>query len=43
MTELVDVVTIRDGKIQSMTEFSDTALAAKLMSGDVAWRERATA
>ena len=43
VTELVDVVTINDGKIQSMIEFSDTALAAKLMTSDVAWEERATA
>jgi ketosteroid isomerase-like protein len=30
-TELVDLVTVRDGKIASFLEFCDTALAAKLM------------
>lgn len=43
VTELVDVLTIRDGKIQSLVEFSDTALAAKLMVGDVAWGSPAAA
>jgi ketosteroid isomerase-like protein len=30
-TEMVDLVTIRDGKIASFTEFCDTALAAKML------------
>ena len=30
MTEIVDLLTIEDGKIASFTEFCDTALAAKL-------------
>lgn len=34
VTDLVDVVTVADGKIQSLIEFSDTALAAKLMGAD---------
>ena len=42
-TELVDIVTVSDGKIQSLTEFSDTALAARLMEGHVAWETKATA
>jgi ketosteroid isomerase-like protein len=40
VTELVDVLKISDGKIQSLVEFCDTALAAKLMASDVAWGER---
>jgi ketosteroid isomerase-like protein len=43
VTEFMDLLTIRDGKIQTMTEFSDTALAAQLMVGDIAWVDRATA
>ena len=31
-TEMVDLVTVRDGKIVSFVEFVDTALAAKLMA-----------
>jgi ketosteroid isomerase-like protein len=34
-TELVDVLTIDAGKIRSMTEFCDTALAARLMGADM--------
>jgi ketosteroid isomerase-like protein len=43
VTELVDVITVEDGKIQSLIEFADTALAAKLMAGDVTWSEPASA
>jgi ketosteroid isomerase-like protein len=43
VTELVDLVTVSEGKIQSMIEFSDTALAAKLMTTEVTWGERETA
>jgi ketosteroid isomerase-like protein len=43
VTELVDVVTISGGKIQSLVEFSDTALAARLMESDVTWGKPATA
>ena len=43
VTELVDVITIADGKIQSLTEFCDTALAAKLMATDVTWGQPALA
>ena len=32
-TDIVDVVTVRDGKIQSLVQFCDTALAAKLLGG----------
>ena len=39
VTELVDVITVKDGKIQSLIEFTDTALAAKLMATDVTWGE----
>jgi ketosteroid isomerase-like protein len=35
VTDLVDVITVADGRIQSLIEFSDTALAAKLMGADV--------
>jgi ketosteroid isomerase-like protein len=42
VTELVDVVTIDDGKIQSFIEFCDTALATIMMGGDVTWREQVT-
>jgi ketosteroid isomerase-like protein len=41
VTELVDVITVKDGKIQSLVEFADTALAAKLMATDVTWGEPA--
>jgi ketosteroid isomerase-like protein len=41
VTELVDVVTVEDGKIQSLVEFADTALAAKLMVADPAASEAA--
>ena len=34
VTELVDVLTVSDGKIQSLIEFCDTALAARLMGAD---------
>ena len=37
VTEFMDLLTIGGSKIQTMTEFSDTALAAKLMVGDIAW------
>jgi ketosteroid isomerase-like protein len=43
VTELVDVVTVADGKIQSFVEFCDTALAAKLMGADAARAEPALA
>ena len=43
VTELVDVVTVADGKIQSFVEFCDTALAAKLMGADTARAEPAMA
>ena len=32
-TEMVDLITIRDGKIASFVEFVDTALAAKMLRG----------
>jgi ketosteroid isomerase-like protein len=32
-TEMVDLITIRDGKIASFVEFVDTALAAKMLGG----------
>ena len=41
VTELVDVITVQDGRIQSLIEFADTALAAKLMVADAAAGERA--
>lgn len=41
VTELVDVLTISGGKIQSLVEFSDTALAAKMMVADIGWQEPA--
>jgi ketosteroid isomerase-like protein len=31
VTELADIITLRDGKIASFTEFCDTALAAKML------------
>ena len=34
VTELVDVIAVKDGKIRSLIEFADTALAAKLMAAD---------
>ncbi len=43
VTELVDIITLSGGKIQSFVEFCDTALAAKMMAGDVAWRDPAAA
>lgn len=43
VTELVDVVTVKDGKIQSLIEFADTALAAKLMVTEAASSETASA
>ena len=43
VTEVVDMVTISGGKIQSLVEFCDTALAARMMAGDVAWRDPAAA
>ena len=39
VTELVDVIAIENGRIRSLTEFADTALAAKLMANDVGWAE----
>ena len=33
-TEMVDLVTFRDGKIASFLEFCDTALAAKLLAAE---------
>jgi ketosteroid isomerase-like protein len=33
VTELVDLVTVEDGRIASLTEFCDTALAARMMEG----------
>ena len=41
VTEIVDVLTVADGKIQSLIEFCDTALAAKLMGADVGRAESA--
>jgi ketosteroid isomerase-like protein len=41
VTELVDVITVQDGRIQALIEFADTALAAKLMVTDAAGSERA--
>lgn len=41
VTDLVDVITVEGGKINSFIEFTDTALAAKLMATDVTWGERA--
>jgi ketosteroid isomerase-like protein len=35
-TEMVDLVTVRDGKIASFVQFCDTALAAKLLGGGAA-------
>ncbi len=43
VTELVDLVTIENGRIKSFIEFCDTALAAKLMTADVSWSERTMA
>ena len=43
VTEFVDVITVEGGKIQSLIEFMDTALAAKLMTTDVTWGESALA
>ena len=39
VTELVDVITVENGKIASFIEFCDTALAARLMGGAPAARE----
>jgi ketosteroid isomerase-like protein len=36
VTELVDVVTVENGRIASLTEFCDTALAARMMAGQPA-------
>lgn len=33
VTELVDIVTVENGRIASLTEFCDTALAARMMEG----------
>jgi ketosteroid isomerase-like protein len=33
VTELVDVMTVENGRIASLTEFCDTALAARMMEG----------
>ena len=33
VTELVDVVAVENGRIASLTEFCDTALAARMMEG----------
>jgi ketosteroid isomerase-like protein len=41
LTELVDIVTVEGGKIKSLIEFADTALAAKMMTTDVTWGEAA--
>ena len=35
VTDLVDVITIENGKIRSFVEFTDTALAAKMMTTDI--------
>jgi ketosteroid isomerase-like protein len=43
VTELVDLLTVAGGKIQTFVEFCDTALAARMMSSDVAWRDTARA
>ena len=36
VTELVDVVAVENGRIASLTEFCDTALAARMMEGQQA-------
>jgi ketosteroid isomerase-like protein len=41
VTELVDLVTVEGGKIASFVEFCDTALAARMVPADVAWRDTA--
>jgi ketosteroid isomerase-like protein len=41
VTELVDVITVKDGKIESFVEFADTALAAKLMTTETSPGEAA--
>jgi ketosteroid isomerase-like protein len=41
VTEIVDVLTVADGKIQSLIEFCDTALAARLMGADAGRAESA--
>ncbi len=43
VTELVDVITVENGKIRSFVEFVDTALAAKMMTADVTWDDPALA
>jgi ketosteroid isomerase-like protein len=43
VTELVDVITIENGKIRSFVEFADTALAARMMASDVTWGDPALA
>jgi ketosteroid isomerase-like protein len=43
VTELVDVIMVKGGKIQSLIEFADTALAAKLMVADATSSEAALA
>lgn len=39
VTELVDLITIENGKIASFVEFCDTALAARMMAAPVAQPE----
>ncbi len=43
VTEIVDLVTVEGGKITSFIEFCDTALAARMVPTDVAWRNAASA
>jgi ketosteroid isomerase-like protein len=43
VTDLVDVITIENGKIRSFVEFTDTALAAKMMTTDITWGDPALA
>jgi len=43
VTEIVDLVTVEGGKITSFIEFCDTALAARMVPADVAWRNAASA
>jgi len=37
------VITIENGKIRSFVEFTDTALAAKMMTTDITWGDPALA
>ena len=43
VTELVDMITIADGKIASFIEFCDTALAARMMGAPAAQPEAVSA